>query len=129
VGLRAVVALRRPLEEPDRVHAGNARDPGWSWRNIAAPLDVSRQSVHEKHAGRRNATGHRQGGAGVSGLFTDRGQARGGDTAGGGHVLLGLPAAGQGRGLQVRTVLEVDPAGLRAAVLGRPARQTRSGGW
>ena len=30
VGLPAVVALRRLLEELERLHVGNARDQGWS---------------------------------------------------------------------------------------------------
>ncbi|CAM5626960.1 hypothetical protein ACIOUE_30855 [Streptomyces xanthochromogenes] len=57
VGLAAVVALRRLLEELERVHVDNAREQGWSWQNIASSLRVSRQSVHEKHASRRKATG------------------------------------------------------------------------
>ncbi|GHB75043.1 hypothetical protein GCM10010331_73720 [Streptomyces xanthochromogenes] len=57
VGLAAVVALRRLLEELERVHVDNAREQGWSWQNIASSLQVSRQSVHEKHASRRKATG------------------------------------------------------------------------
>lgn len=57
VGLRAVVALRRLLEELERLHVDNARDQGWTWQNIATALQVSRQSVHEKHAPRRKATG------------------------------------------------------------------------
>ena len=57
VGLPAVVALRRLLEELERLHVDNARDHGWSWQDIATALQVSRQSVHEKHAGRRKAQG------------------------------------------------------------------------
>jgi IS30 family transposase len=57
VGLRAVVALRRLLEELERVHVDNARDQGWPWQSIATALNVSRQPVHEKHASRRKATG------------------------------------------------------------------------
>ena len=57
VGLRAVVALRRLLEELERLHVDNARDQGWSWQAVATALQVSRQSVHEKHASRRKATG------------------------------------------------------------------------
>lgn len=57
VGLRAVVALRRLLEELERLHVDNARDTGWSWQDIASALRVSRQSVHEKHARRRKTTG------------------------------------------------------------------------
>lgn len=57
VGLQAVVALRRLLEELERLHVDNARTQGWSWQSIAMELQVSRQSVHEKHASRRKATG------------------------------------------------------------------------
>jgi hypothetical protein len=57
VGLPAVVALRRLLEELERLHVDNAREHGWSWQDIATALQVSRQSVHEKHAGRRKALG------------------------------------------------------------------------
>ncbi|UNS95126.1 hypothetical protein MMF93_00610 [Streptomyces tubbatahanensis] len=55
VGLQAVVALRRLLEELERVHVDNARDQDWSWQSIANALNISRQSVHEKHASRRRA--------------------------------------------------------------------------
>ncbi|MGH3395553.1 MAG: RNA polymerase subunit sigma-70, partial [Streptosporangiaceae bacterium] len=57
VGLRAVVSLRRLLEELERLHVDNARDRGWSWQDIANALKVSRQTVHEKHAPRRKTTG------------------------------------------------------------------------
>lgn len=57
VGLRAVVSLRRLLEELERLHVDSAREQGWSWQNIATALQVSRQSVHEKHASRRKAMG------------------------------------------------------------------------
>ena len=57
IGLHAVVALRRLLEELERLHVDNARDQGWSWQDIANALKVSRQTVHEKHASRRKTTG------------------------------------------------------------------------
>jgi gentisate 1,2-dioxygenase len=57
VGLRAVLELRRLLEELERLHVDNARAEGWSWQGIAEALQVSRQSVHEKHAARRRVTG------------------------------------------------------------------------
>jgi hypothetical protein len=60
VGLRAVLELRRLLEELERLHVDNARAQGWSWQNIATALQVSRQSVHEKHAARRKAAGLEQ---------------------------------------------------------------------
>ncbi|MDG4766839.1 helix-turn-helix domain-containing protein [Solwaraspora sp. WMMD406] len=52
VGLRAVVALRRLLESLEAIQVDNARRQGWSWQEIADILDVTRQAVHKKHAGR-----------------------------------------------------------------------------
>jgi hypothetical protein len=57
LGLQAVVALRRLLEELERLHVDSARDQGWTWQSIATALQVSRQSVHEKHAVRRKTSG------------------------------------------------------------------------
>ncbi|MBP2330014.1 hypothetical protein JOF56_010399 [Kibdelosporangium banguiense] len=57
VGLQAVAALRRLLDELERLHVDNARRQGWTWQNIASELQVSRQTVHEKHATRRKLTG------------------------------------------------------------------------
>ncbi|GAA3889968.1 sigma factor-like helix-turn-helix DNA-binding protein [Saccharothrix violaceirubra] len=53
VGLRAVSALRRLLEQLEAVQVRNARLSGWSWQEIAAELGVSRQAVHKKHGGGR----------------------------------------------------------------------------
>ena len=50
VGLRAVQALRRLLEDLERLQVDNARRAGWSWEQIAVALGVSRQAVHKKHA-------------------------------------------------------------------------------
>ena len=52
VGLRAVLALRRLLEGLERLQVANARRKGWSWQEIADALEVTRQGVHKKHAGR-----------------------------------------------------------------------------
>lgn len=52
IGLRAVAALRRLLEQLEAVQVRSARAKGWSWQEIAAELGVSRQAVHKKH-GRR----------------------------------------------------------------------------
>ena len=57
VGLAAVAALRRLLTDVERVQVDNARSKGWSWGEIARVLGVTRQSVHEKHRGRRKAMG------------------------------------------------------------------------
>ena len=52
VGLRAVVALRRLVEQLEDLQVASARDKGWSWADIAVALGVSKQAVHKKHAGR-----------------------------------------------------------------------------
>ncbi|WP_326554452.1 helix-turn-helix domain-containing protein [Micromonospora sp. NBC_01813] len=52
VGLRAVRALRRLLESLEAIQVDNARRHGWSWQEIADALEISRQGVHKKHAGR-----------------------------------------------------------------------------
>jgi DNA-directed RNA polymerase specialized sigma24 family protein len=51
-GLRAVRALGRLLEHLERTQVDRARSAGWSWQEIAAVLEVSRQAVHKKHARR-----------------------------------------------------------------------------
>ncbi len=50
VGLRAVAALRRLVEQLEALQVDNARSHGWSWQQIADALDVSRQAVHKKYA-------------------------------------------------------------------------------
>lgn len=52
VGLRAVAALRRLLEQLEALQVEAAREQGWSWAEVAAVLGVSKQAVHKKHAGR-----------------------------------------------------------------------------
>ena len=49
VGLHAVAALRKLLEQLEAVQVRNARTRGWSWQEVAAELGVSRQAVHKKH--------------------------------------------------------------------------------
>ncbi|KIF76656.1 hypothetical protein QR77_27855 [Streptomyces sp. 150FB] len=49
VGLRAVAALRRLLENLEAVQVRSARRQGWSWQDIADELGVSRQAAHKKH--------------------------------------------------------------------------------
>ncbi|MDP9071359.1 MAG: helix-turn-helix domain-containing protein [Actinomycetota bacterium] len=53
VGLRAVAALRRLLEQLESLQVDSARLQGWSWQDIAGELGVSKQAVHKKHAGRK----------------------------------------------------------------------------
>lgn len=53
VGLRAALALRRLAETLEALQVDNARRQGWSWQEIAGALDISKQAVHKKYAGRR----------------------------------------------------------------------------
>jgi len=52
VGLRAALALRRLAETLEALQVDNARRQGWSWQEIAEALEVSKQAVHKKYAGR-----------------------------------------------------------------------------
>lgn len=52
MGLRAVAALRRLLEQLEDLQVQNARDQGWSWDDIAGAIGVPKQALHKKHAGR-----------------------------------------------------------------------------
>ncbi|MGY4771253.1 AsnC family protein [Kribbella sp. CWNU-51] len=49
-GLAAVVALRGLVEVLEVLQVENARAQGWSWRDIARRLGVTKQAVHYKHA-------------------------------------------------------------------------------
>jgi hypothetical protein len=51
-GLRAALALRKLAETLEALQVGNARRQGWSWQDIADALEVSKQAVHKKYAGR-----------------------------------------------------------------------------
>ena len=51
--LRRLVVLRRSLERQEAVLVRRARNEGYVWEQIAACLDVSKQAVHKKHAGRQ----------------------------------------------------------------------------
>jgi hypothetical protein len=51
-GLRAVAALRALAERLEILQVENARRLGWSWQQIAAPLGVTKQTVHRKHGKR-----------------------------------------------------------------------------
>lgn len=52
VGLRAVAALSRLLEQIEALQVENARHRGWSWAEIAEALGVTKQTVHRKHSRR-----------------------------------------------------------------------------
>jgi len=50
VGLAAVAALRALVDVLEALQVDCARARGWSWRDIAGRLGVSKQAVHAKHA-------------------------------------------------------------------------------
>jgi hypothetical protein len=52
VGLAAVAALRRLLEQLEALQVDNARAKGWRWSDIADAMGTSKQAVHRKHAPR-----------------------------------------------------------------------------
>ena len=49
IGLRAVAALRRLLEQLEQLQVENARQQGWPWQEIATHLGVSKQAVHKTY--------------------------------------------------------------------------------
>ena len=50
VGLAAVAALRALTDVLEALQVDHARAAGWSWRDIAGRLGVTKQAVHAKHA-------------------------------------------------------------------------------
>lgn len=54
-GLTAVVALRQLVEVLEELQIASARAQGWSWRDIARRLGVTKQAVHYKHGLRQRA--------------------------------------------------------------------------
>jgi hypothetical protein len=49
IGLRAVASLRALVEAVEELQVRRARELGWSWQQIATPLGVSKQAVHERY--------------------------------------------------------------------------------
>jgi hypothetical protein len=56
-GLAAVAALRGLVEVLEELQVDNARAGGWSWRDIARVLGLTKQAVHYKHARRVRKSG------------------------------------------------------------------------
>jgi hypothetical protein len=57
-GLTAVVALRQLVEILEELQVDRARQQGWSWRDIARRLGVTKQAAHYKHGLRARGKGH-----------------------------------------------------------------------
>ena len=49
-GLRAAAALRKLAEQLELTQVRRARELGWSWREIALKLELTKQAVHHKYA-------------------------------------------------------------------------------
>lgn len=49
IGLRGVASLHALLEAVEELQVRRARELGWSWRQIAAELGISKQAVHQKY--------------------------------------------------------------------------------
>jgi hypothetical protein len=50
-GLAAVAALRSLVDVLEALQVGQARTAGWTWKQIAERLGVSKQAVHQKYRG------------------------------------------------------------------------------
>src|SRR5215210_4706583 len=51
-GLTAVRELRRRLDTLEAAHVDQAIEAGWSWRQVAESLGVTKQAAHARHARR-----------------------------------------------------------------------------
>jgi hypothetical protein len=56
-GLKAVRELRRRLDTLEAAHVDQAIEAGWSWRQVAESLGVTKQAAHARHA-RRTQRAH-----------------------------------------------------------------------
>ena len=50
VGLAAAAALRKLADQLELEQVRRARELGWSWREIAHRLDLTKQAVHQRYA-------------------------------------------------------------------------------
>lgn len=143
-GLAAVSALRRQLETLEAAHVANALRAGWSWRQIAEALGVSKQAAHRKHARSvgadldRQTADEPQAGRVIVTAEARRAVQRARDEARGlrheavlpQHLLLGLLGDGYGPAARAlaasRVTLEAARTGVRDAVgPGREAADAR----
>lgn len=52
LGLLGVLSLRQVAQVCEEHQVRQARAAGWTWKQIAAALEVSPQAVHQRHAAR-----------------------------------------------------------------------------
>jgi hypothetical protein len=118
-GLAAVASLRSELEGLEAAQVDHALRSGWSWRQIAQELGVSKQAAHKKHAKRAAGLPAAPVISGdvrrVVALGRDEARALGAATISPEHLLLGLLDV-DGRARRILHSLNVSAEAVRAAL-------------
>ena len=126
-GLAGVRALREHLDRLEALHVENALRAGWSWREVALSLGLSKQAAHRKYAAlmreRLAATASGAAAAPVTAatrlavaLGRQEAEALRRDAVGTEHVLLGITRLGSGPAAELLAKAGVTPERARAAV-------------
>ena len=127
-GLDGVRALREHLDRLEALHVENGLRSGWSWREVAEALGLSKQAAHRKYAvlmRERLAGAATTGAAGAPvtaatrlavALGRQEAEAQRRDAVGTEHVLLGLTRLGSGPTAEALAAAGVTPERARAAV-------------
>lgn len=139
-GLRALVELRRELDEIEARRVGQALRDGRSWRQVAQALGISKQAAHKRHARRIRDGEPPSPGASQRRLLVT-GQARkvvelarreagrlGSPEAGPEHLLLGLLQDDHGTALRALESAGVTVEAARRAVGGYAANAAEAEG-
>jgi hypothetical protein len=126
-GLAGVRALREHLDRLEALHVENGLRAGWSWREVAEGLGLSKQAAHRKYAAlmreRLAATANGAAAAPVTAatrlavaLGRQEAEALRRDAVGTEHVLLGITRLGAGPAAELLAAAGVTPERARAAV-------------
>jgi ATP-dependent Clp protease ATP-binding subunit ClpA len=127
-GLDGVRALREHLDRLEALHVENALRAGWSWRQVAEGLGLSKQAAHRKYAAlmreRLAATANGAAAAPVTAatrlavaLGRQEAEALRRDAVGTEHVLLGITRLGTGPAAEALAAAGVTPERAREAVV------------
>lgn len=121
-GLEAVSALRRRIEDIERLQVERAIGSGWSWSRVAEALGVSKQAAHKKHASALRKP-PAENGVIVTGAArlavrraTEEARAMGARAVGTEHLLLGLIRDPGGPVAEAMGRLGAGPEDVRSAV-------------
>ena len=129
-GLTAITALRSQLDTLEALHVANALRSGWTWRQIADSLGITKQAAHRKHAKNVGAELEKESGAvPARGKLVVTAEARrcvqlarheakglGHPVVAREHLLLGLLRDSYGPALRALTASGVSLPGVRAHV-------------